>query len=97
MPVRNEIVDGVTVLHVPGDLFGGDETDALERAIQREEAAGNLRLVVDLSQCNRIDSTALGVLIAAHGRFGTRGAQFKLHGLQDRIVRQLRRIGLPEL
>lgn len=86
MSVRRTTVGDITVLVVTGEFFGGDETDQLERAIAAEQTAGNTRLLLDLSQCSQMNSTALSVLVSAHKSYSARGAQIKLCGLQRKMT-----------
>jgi len=86
MAVQRTLVRDVAVLQVSGDLFGGKETDQLQRAIAAEEAANTMRLVLDLSYCNHMNSTALSVLILAQRSFKARGALIKLCCLQRQVA-----------
>lgn len=86
MSVRRSMVGDITVLQVVGEFFGGDETDELQRAIAAEEAAGNMKLVLDLSHCSQMNSTALSVLVLAQKNYSARGAEIKLCGLQKKMT-----------
>ena len=86
MGVRRSMVGDITVLAVAGEFFGGDETDQLQGAIAAEQAAGNTKLLLDLSQCSQMNSTALSVLVVAHKSYTARGAQIKLCGLQKKMT-----------
>jgi anti-sigma B factor antagonist len=65
-----------TVVHVGGDL---DVYTAprLREGLEKAIATGG-RLVLDLSGVQFIDSTALGVLVAAHQRAQENGGDFRL-------------------
>ncbi len=69
-PVRGvERQNGSVVVRLGGelDLYNADEVRAaLAGAIEAEPR----RLVVDMSEVDFVDSTALGVLIEAHARLG---------------------------
>jgi anti-sigma B factor antagonist len=62
-------IDGATVVRLAGelDLYNADE---VRSALQRALAEGPARLVIDLSQVEFIDSTALGVLIETRSKLG---------------------------
>jgi anti-anti-sigma factor len=64
-----ERIDGVTVVRLGGelDLHNAEQVRA---AVPEASGDGSARVVVDLSQVEFIDSTALGVLIEARARLG---------------------------
>jgi anti-sigma B factor antagonist len=72
-PVRStEQRDGAVVLRLGGelDLYNAEEVrSALTAAID----SGTLRIVVDMSQVEFVDSTALGVLLEARSKVGASG------------------------
>jgi anti-anti-sigma factor len=64
--------DGAVVVRLGGelDLYNADDVrDALTGAI----AGGAARIVVDMSEVDFVDSTALGVLIEARSKLGHQG------------------------
>ena len=85
MIVRRREVDGVVVLDLAGEYFGGLETQELERAIADETASGRALLVLDLSRCRSMNSTAFGVLIEAHHACERLGGVIKLCAAQGRV------------
>jgi anti-anti-sigma factor len=91
-PVRGVDVDGdSSVLRLAGelDLYNADELRAgLDEAI----ACSRGRVVVDLSEVEFLDSTALGVLIEARSRLGQ--ARLTLAAPQLEIRRTLQVSGL---
>ena len=89
MGIRRKTIGGVTVLGLVGEFYGGDETDQLSQAIADELAAGNTRMVLDLSQCSMMSSATLSVLVGAHKAYAERHAAVKLCGLQQRMTNML--------
>jgi anti-sigma B factor antagonist len=65
--------DGVAIVQLGGelDLYNAP---AVREALQEASSDGPQRVVVDLSDVDFIDSTALGVLIEARSRFSNRKA-----------------------
>lgn len=71
------------------DLYNSDEVRAaLARAADGEPSC----VVVDLSEVEFVDSTALGALIEAHSRLGDRG--LRIAGPQLETMRALKVSGL---
>ena len=55
------------------------------------------RVVVDLSQCDRLDAAALHALLDAHRQLARRGAVLSLRGLCPRLVRLIGLSGLTDV
>ncbi len=86
MGVRRSISGNVTVLRVGGEFFGGDETERLRKAILDESAGGNMRLLLDLSECGNMNSSGLAVMVEAHKLYSARQGEIKLCGLQKKMT-----------
>lgn len=83
---ESALQDGkIVVLELKGNYTGGDETDELRDKIKQLSEAGNLKLVIDLGEVSYLNSSALGVLIAAHANYAKRGGEIKLCQLNKNI------------
>lgn len=85
MAVRRRQIESIVVLYPKGNFFGDTETDDLQKAILDEAAGGNARLVLNLSECQALNSTALGVLMRGYANYKGRGGEIKLCGLGKRL------------
>jgi anti-sigma B factor antagonist len=83
--MKQRQVETIVILTPRGYLTGGDETDELERKIRELSESGNKHLIVNLSETQHLNSTALGVLISAHSNYVRRGGQMKLCSVDKRI------------
>jgi anti-sigma B factor antagonist len=83
--VRTATENGVKVLALRGEFTGGDETDLLRNALAQESEAGTESMLIDLEDATYLNSTALGVLIAAHTSFTKRGARLGLCNVSKNI------------
>jgi anti-sigma B factor antagonist len=83
--VRRKQVGPVTVLQLRGNFFGDRETDELQKAIMDEGATGNTRLVLNMTECNRLNSIAIGVLMRGYSNYKGRGGEIKLCGLGKQL------------
>ena len=70
--LKSRQVGTISILTPKGYLTGGEETEELERAIKGLAEEGNKHLVINLSETQHLNSTALGVLISAHRRLSGR-------------------------
>jgi anti-sigma B factor antagonist len=85
MAVQRRQFDSVVVLGVRGSFYGDTETDELQKAVMDEAAAGNTRLVLDLSECTAMNSIAIGVLMRGYANYTSRGGEIKLVGLGKKL------------
>jgi anti-sigma B factor antagonist len=85
MAVRRRQIQTIVVLYPKGNFFGDTETDDLQKAILDEAAGGNTRLVLNLAECQALNSTALGVLMRGYANYKGRGGEIKLCGLGKRL------------
>ena len=83
--LKSRVVGTITILAPKGYLTGGEETEELERAIKTLGDEANKHLVINLSETQHLNSTALGVLISAHSNYVRRGGQMKLCAVDKRI------------
>lgn len=78
-------IDDVVVLKPHGGLMGGEETDEIERLITEFDTDKIRCLVINLVDVDMMNSIALSRFIAAHVKFGRRGARVVLCSLDARI------------
>lgn len=85
MAVKKREVRSIVILSPKGRFFGDSETDELEQAIMGESAAGNKMLVLNLSECEALNSVAIGVLMRGYASYKSRGGEIKLCMLGKRL------------
>ena len=85
MAVKRKAMQSVVVLYPKGSFFGDTETDELEKAIMGEAAAGNTRLVLNMTECQALNSIAIGTLMRGYANYRSRGGEIKLCGLGKRL------------
>jgi anti-sigma B factor antagonist len=77
--------DGIGLIEPSGSLIGGDETDALRRTLADFSSRNYDKLIIDLSSVSYLNSTAIGVLVAANTSYAKKGWQLKLCGLNKNL------------
>ena len=85
MGIQRKQVRTVSVLTLKGSFFGDRETDELQKAIMDEAATGNERLVLNMKDCQALNSIAIGVLMRGYTNYRSRGGEIKLCGLGKRL------------
>lgn len=81
--------DGISILELKGRLTFGPEDTLLNDEIRHALAARRLRLVIDLSGVDKIDSAGLGTLLYARAELRTAGgglALANLHPAQMKVL-----------
>ena len=85
MAVRRKEVGDVVVVYPKGSFFGGDETDELEKTILGEAASGNTKLLLDMSGCEALNSSAIAVITRGYVHYKNKGGEVKLCALGKRV------------
>ena len=85
MAVKRREVRTIVILSPKGRFFGDSETDELEQAVMAEAAAGNKMLVLNLAECEALNSVAIGVLMRGYANYKSRGGEIKLCSLGKRL------------
>jgi anti-sigma B factor antagonist len=76
---------GIVILSPKGNFVGGEETDELKAMIKKYSDADNKKMVINLGDVLYLNSTALGVLIAAHTNYTKRGGKIVLCHLNKNL------------
>jgi len=86
MSVRSSTLENsIGLIEASGSLIGGDETEKLRRTVVDFTARDYNKLLIDLSGVTYLNSTAIGVLVAAHTTYSKKGWQIKLCGINKNI------------
>jgi anti-sigma B factor antagonist len=85
-PIHRRLRDGIEILAPHGKLVLGEPVETLRAAFEELTAAGHIRIVLDLSEVDYIDSSALGCLIMAHTRVEKAGGAMPVFGLRKRTM-----------
>ncbi len=86
MKIKKKEVDGVTVLELSGEMYGGPENMKLVDMVVGLADEGKLDLVIDLSNVKWISSTGLGIMVSARSKFAKKGGVIKLAQPNDRVL-----------
>jgi len=81
--------DGVIILAPRGRLVIGEPVETFRNALDDLVAEGRDRIVLDLTDVDYIDSSALGCLVVAHTRIEKAGGAMPIFGLNRRNIELL--------
>ena len=86
MKIKKRENNGVAVLEVSGEMYGGPENmKLLEMATELAEQ-GHKKLIINFAKVKWVASTGLGILITTKTRFERDGGKLKLSNLNERVL-----------
>jgi len=85
MQISEKKENDVTVLNLDGSLMGGPEAVSLNEKINRLLDEKSLKVVLNLEQVERVNSSGLGILIKVLTTFKRNGGELKLAHVNPKI------------
>src|SRR3972149_6890620 len=85
MKISRNDKENVVVLQVAGKLMGGTDADVFQEHLKRILDEGRRKILVDLGDVSWVNSTGLGILIAAHSMVNKAGGELKLCKVSRRV------------
>jgi anti-sigma B factor antagonist len=85
LKITSNEVEGVSLVALNGRIILGEESTALREKLKSLIAAGNKKIVLNMSEVTYIDSSGLGALVAAHLSAQTAGASIRLCNLGQKF------------
>jgi anti-sigma B factor antagonist len=85
LKITSSEVEGVSLVALNGRIILGEESTALREKLKSLIAAGNKKIVLNMSEVTYIDSSGLGALVAAHLSAQTAGASIRLCNLGQKF------------
>jgi len=85
MDFKTELINDVTILYVNLSRATFNEAEIFKGLLSEKIETGAMKIVVDLSECEFIDSSFLGALVVNLKKATSRGGDLKLCGLQSAV------------
>jgi anti-sigma B factor antagonist/stage II sporulation protein AA (anti-sigma F factor antagonist) len=76
--VVQEIISDVIIIRINLLSATVNESSELRNLLDEQITHGYFKIVVDLSQCNYMDTTFIGVLVATHKKLLTKGGKLNI-------------------
>jgi anti-sigma B factor antagonist len=86
MKIKKREVDGVTILDLSGEMYGGPDNMQLVDVVSELASDKKLDLIINLAKVKWISSTGLGILVSARSRFAKEGGVVKLCHPNERVL-----------
>jgi len=86
MKIKRKDLNGVAVLEVSGEMYGGPENMRLLDMATELAEQGQKKLIINFGKVKWVASTGLGILITTKTRFERDGGKLKLSNLNERVL-----------
>ena len=80
----------ITVIQLTGPLALGRESQQIETMVQEFAKSGRLRLILDMSGVDHIDSAGIGVVALSAGTFREAGGRLAVVAVEGRVLQLLK-------
>lgn len=87
---HQEVAPGTVVITLAGKLMLGQEGDQIVTLVERRLAAGDRKLIFELSGVTTIDSTGIGRFIAAFNKIMAAGGEMRMAGATGHVMQSFR-------
>jgi len=81
--------NGIQVVEIKGQLMGGPDTGELDEKLYAIIGKEAKKAIVDLKECDWINSSGLSILIHHYKKFKDAGGELKLANLTNKVERIL--------
>jgi anti-sigma B factor antagonist len=85
MALKEQLVDGVAILALKGKLLGGSETDELHGKLRQLQQRDVNKIILDLRQVKRLNSSGLAALMVAKASLRNAGGDLKLVNVEGEV------------
>ena len=90
MQVSQEKINDVLVLHLSGELMGGNDAETFRNIVDKAIEDESVNLVADLADVTWMNSSGLGMLISALTTLRSSGGDLRLANLSERLRRPIK-------
>jgi len=87
---ERKIEPDITVVELKGKLALGPESQRIEAMVEEYAQMGMLRVILDMSGVDYIDSAGIGVLALSSGRIRDAGGKLAVVAPEGRVLHQLK-------
>ena len=85
MALKETVHGDVVVLKPTGNLLGDDETDQLKVKVKSLVSESFLKIVLDVSELQWVNSAGLGAMISCLASMTNRGGDLRIANITDKI------------
>jgi len=86
MKIKRREVEGITILDLSGEMYGGPDNMKLVDMVSELIEEKKLDLILNLSKVKWVSSTGIGIMVSARARYAKEGGVIKLMSPNDRVL-----------
>jgi anti-sigma B factor antagonist len=86
MKIVTKEMDGIPILTVSGEMYGGPENYRLKEMIAELAEQKKLNLVIDMAKVKWLSSTGIGILVASNVAYQKAGGRIRICNVNQRIL-----------
>jgi anti-anti-sigma factor len=83
--IKVENLNGNIILHLNGQFVGGEHTEDLKKTLKGLAEENHKNIILDFENVTYLNSSAIGVLIAAHASYIKKGGKLILCNVNQSI------------
>jgi len=97
LTIEEQSVDDVVVLKISGRIILGRDCQQVEWKVEDLAREKKTKIVLDLSGCDHVDSSGVGIIIMCYGKAKKSGGELRLAGVTGNVERILKAVNLERI
>jgi len=97
LTIEEQSVDDVVVLKISGRIILGRDCQQVEWKVEDLAREKKTKIVLDLSGCDHVDSSGVGIIIMCYGEAKKSGGELRLAGVTGNVERILKAVNLERI
>jgi len=97
LTIEEQSVDDVVVLKISGRIILGRDCQQVEWKVEDLAREKKTKIVLDLSGCDHVDSSGVGIIITCYGKAKKSGGELRLAGVTGNVERILKAVNLERI
>ena len=97
LAIEEQSVDDVVVLKISGRIILGRDCQQVEWKVEDLTREKKAKIVLDLSGCDHVDSSGVGIIMMCYGRAKKSGGDLRLAGVTGNVEKILRAVNLDRI
>ena len=97
LTIEEQSIDDVVVLKISGRIILGRDCQQVEWKVEDLAREKKTKIVLDLSGCDHVDSSGVGIIMMCYGKARKSGGDLRLAGVTGNVERTLKTVNLERI
>ena len=97
LTIEEQSIDDVVVLKISGRIILGRDCRQVEWKVEDLAREQKTKIVLDLSGCDHVDSSGVGIIMMCYGKARKSGGDLRLAGVSGNVERILKAVNLERI